>query len=82
MAITLRWIAACWLTGLCLLSGVAAAQAPSNPNLNAQLLVAGRQGDLAQVSQALARGAAPNSRNRIGKTVLLMASEKIGRAHV
>ena len=59
MAINLRWIAACWLGGLCLLSGMAAAQAPSNPNLNARLLVAGRQGDLAQVSEALSRGRRP-----------------------
>ena len=55
----------------------AAGQAASNTSLNAQLLVAARQSDLAAVAQALDRGAAPNSRNRLGKTVL-----QIGRAHV
>ena len=39
----------------------AAAQAPSNPSLNAQLLVGARQGDLAQVERVLAAGAAPAS---------------------
>ncbi len=48
-------------------------QAPSNPNLNAQLLVAARNNDLSSVQRALADGAAPNSRNRLGKTALLMA---------
>src|SRR5665213_345575 len=52
------------------------AQAPGNPNLNAQLLVAARQSDVARVERALAQGAAPNSRNRLGKTALLLASEK------
>ena len=44
------------------------AQAPSNPSLNAQLLVAARQGDLPAVKAALARGAEPSSRNGQGKT--------------
>jgi hypothetical protein len=42
----------------------AGAQAPSNPSLNAQLLVGARQGDLAQVERVLAAGASPSSRNR------------------
>ena len=54
----------------------AAAQAPSNPSLNAQLLVGARQGDLAQVERVLAAGAAPASRNRLGKTALILAAEK------
>jgi ankyrin repeat protein len=54
----------------------ALAQAPSNPNLNAQLLVAARQGDLPAVKAALARGAEPSSRNGLGKTALVMALEK------
>jgi len=52
----------------------AGAQAPSNPTLNAQLLVGARQGDLAQVERVLAAGAAPSSRNRLGKTALLLAA--------
>src|SRR5438552_2937308 len=52
------------------------AQAPSHPNLNAQLLVGARQADIALVERTLAQGAAPNSRNRLGKTALLIASEK------
>src|SRR5678816_2372662 len=54
----------------------AGAQAPSNPTLNAQLLVGARQGDLAQVERVLAAGASPSSRNRLGKTALLLAAEK------
>ncbi len=54
----------------------AGAQAPSNPSLNAQLLVGARQGDLAQVERVLAAGASPSSRNRLGKTALLLAAEK------
>ncbi|HSC01068.1 MAG TPA: ankyrin repeat domain-containing protein, partial [Burkholderiaceae bacterium] len=57
-------------------AGAAWAQAATNPNLNAQLLVAARNNDLASVQRALADGAAPNSRNRLGKTALLMACEK------
>jgi ankyrin repeat protein len=56
--------------------GFAHAQAESNPSLNAQLLVAARQGNLAQVERALDAGAAPGSRNRLGKTALLLAAEK------
>ena len=52
------------------------AQAPSNPNLNAQLLVGARENDLAAVERALAKGAAPESRNRLGKTALLIAAER------
>src|SRR5438132_14132965 len=54
----------------------AGAQAPTHPNLNARLLVAARQADVVQVERTLAQGAAPNSRNRLGKTALLIASEK------
>jgi ankyrin repeat protein len=56
--------------------GFAHAQAESNPSLNAQLLVAARQGNLAQVERSLDAGAAPGSRNRLGKTALLLAAEK------
>ncbi len=52
------------------------AQAPSNPAVNAQLLVAARQSDMAQLERMLAQGAATNSRNRLGKTALLIAVEK------
>ena len=52
------------------------AQAPSNPNLNARLLVGARENDLAAVERALAQGAAPESRNRLGKTALLIAAER------
>src|SRR6266446_2866114 len=61
---------------LCIAAPPAHAQAPSNPNLNAQLLVGARQANIEQVERTLAQGAAPNSRNRLGKTALLIASEK------
>ena len=54
----------------------AGAQTPSDPTLNAQLLLAARQNDLPQVERVLSQGEAPNSRNRLGKTPLLMACEK------
>src|SRR5262245_47426357 len=57
-------------------AGSAWPQAATNPNLNAQLLVAARNGDVAAVERALAQGAAPNSRNRLGKTALVLACEK------
>ena len=44
--------------------------------VNAQLLVAARQGDVEGVKKSLAQGALPNSRNRQGKTALMMAIEK------
>lgn len=50
--------------GLLLLASLAAAQAVTNAGLNAQLLMAARQGDVAAVQSAFSRGAAPNSRNR------------------
>lgn len=75
MAGVASWLSA-WLVVACVVASPAAAQAPTNPNLNAQLLVAARQSDAARVERALAQGAAPNSRNRLGKTALLMAAEK------
>ncbi|MEO7246330.1 MAG: ankyrin repeat domain-containing protein [Rubrivivax sp.] len=62
--------------GLSLAAHGAWAQAVTNPNLSAQLLVAARQGDLAQIERTLSQGAAPNARNRLGKTPLLIACEK------
>ena len=58
------------------LGGSASAQVTSHPNLSAQLLVSARQNDLAAVERVLANGAAPNARNRLGKTALLLAAEK------
>jgi len=56
---------------------IAGAQAPANLlSLNAQLLAAARAGDVPAVRQVLARGAAPDSRNREGKTALLLACEQ------
>jgi len=67
----------CLLTALlCCVALGAAAQQPSPMGLNAQLLVAARQGDLPTLSRLLDKGAAPNSRNRLGKTSLLIAAEK------
>jgi hypothetical protein len=47
------------------------AQTTTNPNVDAQLLVAARKNNLDGVRQALARGAEANSRNRLGKTALI-----------
>lgn len=57
-------------------SGAVGAQSPGHTSLNAQLLVAARQGDAARVRQLFDRGAAANARNRLGKTVLLIAAER------
>src|ERR1700712_4402565 len=54
----------------------ALAQAESNPNMNAQLLVAARQGDRTAAERVLNQGAVIESRNRVGKTALLIACEK------
>jgi hypothetical protein len=75
----IRWPARCapaWSRWRWRRRFAAGAQAPSNPTLNAQLLVGARQGDLAQVERVLAAGASPSSRNRLGKTALLLAAEK------
>ena len=53
----------------------ALAQSESNPSVNAQLLVAARNTDLEAVKKSLDRGAAPNSRNRLGKTSLYISIE-------
>ena len=58
------------------LSAPAWAQSESNPSVNAQLLVAARNTDLEAVKKSLDRGAAPNSRNRLGKTSLYISIEK------
>jgi len=72
-----RWRAAVLVAGaLAFACATAWPQAETNPNLNAQLLVAARNNDVAAVEHALAQGAAPNSRNRLGKSALLMACEK------
>ena len=42
-------------------------------SVNARLLAAARAGDEAGVTRALKDGAAPNSRSRIGETVLVIA---------
>jgi uncharacterized protein len=63
-------------SGLATFSPWARAQAPGHPNVNAQLLVGARQSDLVQVQRNLAQGAAPNSRNRLGKTALWIAADK------
>jgi uncharacterized protein len=51
------------------------AQTSTNPTVDAQLLVAARKNNLEGVRQALSRGADANSRNRLGKTALMMAAE-------
>ena len=70
------WRKALSCLALVVATSAAQAQAPSNPNLNAQLLVGARQNDMAQVERVLAQGAAPNSRNRLGKSALVLAAEK------
>ena len=42
-------------------------------SVNARLLAAARAGDVAGVERALAEGASPNARNRLGETVLVIA---------
>ena len=55
------------------------AQTTPDLTLNAQLLVASRNDDVATVRRVLENGAAPNSRNRGGDTALLIFARK-GRA--
>ena len=52
------------------------AQTANTPGFNAQLIVAARQADMEGIKKSLAQGAAPNSRNRLGKTPLYFAVEK------
>ena len=67
----------CLLCIPCLAAMYTPAQAEvSNLSLNAQLLLASRQADAAQVKRLLGLGAAADSRNRLGKTALLMACER------
>lgn len=56
----------------------AAAQAPSQENLstNARLLMAARNADADALRRELANGAAIDSRNRLGETVLIVALKK------
>ncbi|NBY33707.1 MAG: hypothetical protein EBQ68_06730, partial [Betaproteobacteria bacterium] len=54
-------------------SSTAWTQTESNPSVNAQLLVAARNTDAEAVKKSLDRGAAPNSRNRLGKTSLYIS---------
>jgi uncharacterized protein len=42
-------------------------------SVNARLLASARNGDQAGVERALANGASPNARNRVGETVLIIA---------
>ena len=42
-------------------------------SVNARLLASARSGDQAGIDRALAEGASPNARNRLGETVLLIA---------
>src|SRR5450631_3321726 len=42
-------------------------------SVNARLLAYARNGDQAGINRALADGASPNARNRLGETVLLIA---------
>ena len=49
-----------------LMNSTAYAQASPELGLNAQLLVAARNGDLVTVKRVLDQGAKPNSRNRSG----------------
>lgn len=67
--------AAVLIVGL-ILTPQAWAQSESNPSVNAQLLVAARNTDADAVKKSLDRGAAPNSRNRLGKTSLYISIEK------
>ncbi len=72
----LMQVAACCAAFLLICLNPARAQAPINPAVNAPLLVAARQSDMAQLERMLAQGAATNSRNRLGKTALLISVEK------
>ena len=63
-------------SSLCCFGSHVFAQTEITPGVNAQLIVAARQGDLAGIQKSLALGAAPNSRNRMGKTPLFLGIEK------
>src|SRR6266849_6231323 len=52
---------------------LAAAAYAQQPSANVRLVAAARAGDQAAVTRALADGATPNARNRIGETALLIA---------
>ena len=52
------------------------AQTPYSPGVSEQLLISARSADAKGIEDSLAHGAAPNSRNRFGKTALFTAVEK------
>src|SRR3954463_4035334 len=56
-------------------AAAALAQGQQAINANAELLAAARRGDVEMVRALLDKGAAINSRNRLGDTVLLIAAK-------
>src|SRR6266446_613681 len=66
-------VVACLMTTAFLMLALASAAYAQQPSANVRLVAAARAGDQAAVTRALADGATPNARNRIGETALLIA---------
>ena len=64
----------CATVALTLCAGLAAQE----PSANASLVAAARAGDGAAMARALAAGATPNARNRLGESALLLRSRTGG----
>src|SRR2546423_15675336 len=65
------FVVACLMSTAVLMSPSATCAQESSANV--RLVAAARAGDQAGVTRALAQGATPNARNRIGETALLIA---------
>src|SRR3954471_1362935 len=68
--------ATCMLTMAAFFLCGPAPAAEQDLSVNARLLIAARDGDAPALERALKAGAAINSRNRLGETVLLIALKK------
>lgn len=66
----------CWLIGALLFSLFSDTPRLQRPGLNARLLIATQNGDVASVSALLAKGAAVDASNEFGVTPLIVAADK------
>src|SRR6266498_4678422 len=77
--VRLHIVLTCLVAALFGTASLAVGAQEMSPNL--QLLAAARGGDSAAVARALAAGATPNARNRVGETALVIAL-KAGRTEL
>ncbi len=74
---SLHWTCALFACNLALMLPLSVySQTAYSPGVSEQLLISARSADLKGIVDSLEHGAAPNSRNRFGKTALFTAVEK------